>query len=631
MLQNNSAKYFRYDINALRAIAIIGVLLYHYKVELFSGGFTGVDVFFVISGYLMSRVVIGQIDKGTFSFNEYFERRLHRIVPALLFLVAVLTVVCFFFYLPDDYKASLKNAASSILFLSNIFYWYNSPSYFDASADTNMFLHTWSLSVEWQFYLVYPFVLLLFNKIFKSKRTFKIVFIALTIFVFVMSVIVSNYNSSASFYLLPTRSWEMLFGGIAFFAEGKLRGAVLTKIIAIVGYLLILASFFALKESLLWPGFYTLIPVAGAFLVIIANYNDFKIVRNNSLQFIGKISYSLYLWHWPVYVVAQYYGIGTGFAAVLGYCLLSVVLGYTSYRCVETLQFSGKRTIATIAAGLLIGVFSIQYFNSNRIMYSNKTLAIAANSGIKRKPFFSQYRKDTCFVESMASYKKNTCLCFEGGKKNILLIGDSHLAQLSQSLREEFKDVNFLQATATGTLPTVKSYYNKKKNLRVLMDYVFYEFIPKNAGKIDGVIISGNWAGQSVVDKQAILHGLKETTAYLKRYKIKAIVIGQTERYTVPYPVIAARSYEYGIDNNQFYLDDYAISLNNFLSPNLKGSYVDLINTSSFPALSAKNQTYMRDKDHLTKYGADLLVQKIKQDSIAKAFFENTKKPFEKK
>ena len=624
-------KYFRYDINALRAIAIIGVLLYHYEVELFSGGFVGVDVFFVISGYLMSRVVIGQIDKGTFSFNEYFERRLHRIVPALLFLIAVLTVVCFFFYLPDDYKANLKNAASSIVFLSNIFYWHNSPSYFDASADSNMFLHTWSLSVEWQFYLIYPFVLLLFNKIFKSKRTFKIAFIALTIFMFVMSVMVSNYNSSASFYMLPTRSWGMLFGGIAFFAEGKLRRAILTKIIAIIGYILILISFYALKESILWPGFYTLIPVAGTFLVIIANYNNFNIVRYNSLQFIGKISYSLYLWHWPVYVLAAYFGLGTGFTAVVCYCLLSVVLGYTSYRCVETLQFTGKRTIAFIVIRLFIGVFAIQYFNSNRIMYSNKTLAIAANSGIKRKPFFTQYRKDTCFVESMASYKKNTCLCFEGGKKNILLIGDSHLAQLSQSLQEEFKDVNFLQATAPATLPTLRSYYAKKTNVRQLMDFIYYDFIPKNAAKIDGVIISGNWAGQRKVEKDSVLDGIERVIAYLKRYKIKTIVIGQTERYTVPYPVIAARGYQYGIDNNQFYLDDYTISLNNFLSPNLKGTYIDVINTNRFPPLSAKNQTCMRDKDHLTKYGADLLVQKIKQNSIAKAFFENTKKPFEKK
>ncbi|RYD84417.1 MAG: acyltransferase, partial [Sphingobacteriales bacterium] len=155
-MQHNTTKpNFRYDINGLRAIAIIGVLLYHYKLYEFEGGFSGVDVFFVISGYLMSRVVIGQIGRGTFAFGEYFERRLHRIVPALLALVLGVAAVCFFIYLPSDYTPVLDNGAASILFYSNIHYYINTPSYFAASTDSNMFLHTWSLSVEWQFYMIY--------------------------------------------------------------------------------------------------------------------------------------------------------------------------------------------------------------------------------------------------------------------------------------------------------------------------------------------------------------------------------------------------------------------------------------------------------------------------------------------
>jgi len=617
---------FRFDINALRAIAILGVLLYHFKVPLFNGGFAGVDVFFVISGYLMSRIIIVQIDRGSFSFTTYFEKRLYRIVPALLFLVAVVLLICFFLYLPYDYKANLHNAESSIVFLSNIYYWYNTPSYFDASADTNLFLHTWSLSVEWQFYLVYPLILLLFKKIFKTVKVFKSVFLLLTFILFVISIAVSHYyNSSFSFYMLPTRAWEMLLGGVAFFADDKIKDVLWQKILAITGYLLILISFFTLDELVLWPGFYTLVPAAGAFAVIIAKYNNFSVIRQQGLQFIGRISYSLYLWHWPVYVVAQYYGLGTGTIAVGFYSALSIAFGYMSYKYIEPLQFKRKRAVVACAIVLLVGVFTADYYDANRFIYNNKTLLIANNVGIKQKPFYKQYRKDTCFVESMRVFKNEPCLCFAEGKKNILIIGDSHLAQLAQSLQEGFEgeNIHFLQATAPGTLPTLKSYYNKKNNLRELMDYIYHDFIPKNADRIDGVVISGNWAGQSLVAQDSLLRSIKDAVAYLNRYHINVVVIGQTERYSVPYPTIAARSYQYKSYNQAFYLDRHTMLLNAYLKHNLTGVYINVLNNYSVPPLSGKNGTYMRDKDHVTKYGADLLVAKIKKDAIWKQFVRN--------
>ncbi len=628
MLKTSVKPSFRYDVNALRAIAIAGVLLYHFKVKLFAGGFAGVDVFFVISGYLMSRVVIVQIDKGIFSFTEYFRRRLHRIVPALLVLVFVVSLVCFFAYLPNDYNVNLQNGSSALLFLSNLFYWYNTPSYFDASADTNLFLHTWSLSVEWQFYIVYPFVLLLFHKIFKHKHLYKLAFIMLTLLLFITAVIVSNCYASFSFYMLPTRSWEMLIGGVAFFADGWLNNIVWKKTIAIAGYILILFSFFALNESLLWPGIYTLIPVTGTFLVIIANYNNSAVLGLSSIQFIGNISYSLYLWHWPVYVISQYYGFGTGITAVVVYAVISITLGYLSYKYIEVRQFSGKRHIIIAMASLFAVVLSTQYFNANRVIYDAKTLTIANNYGIKLKPFYNQYRKDTCFVDTFNKFNENECLCFKQGKKNILLIGDSHLAQLSLSLREGFaaNNIHFLQATSPATLPTTKSYYKKRNNVRELMDYVYRDFIPNNSHRIDGILLSGNWAGQGMVDRGAIIKGIREAIAYCGSYGIPVAVIGQTERYTVPYPVIAARSNQYKSHNTAFYLDMHTIDLNRYLSNNLRGSYIDILNQDKFPPLSPKNVTYMRDKDHVTKYGADIIVAKIKRDSVWHKFYDSLEK-----
>ena len=614
-------KSFRYDINSLRAIAIIGVLLFHYKVPAFTGGFAGVDVFFVISGYLMSRVVIGRIDKGTFSYSDYFERRLHRIVPALLFLAVTLTIACFFFYFPVDYTLLSRNAAASIAFVSNIVYCSKVSSYFAPSADGNMFLHTWSLSVEWQFYLIYPLVLLLMHR-FLSKRLFKPVFIVLTLLLFVLAIAIYKYSAGYAFYLLPARAWEMLFGGLAFFAEARFASFRFKRAAALAGYTMILLSFYFYDEFLPWPGFYTLLPVVGTFLIIVANYNSFAVIRHGSMQFIGKISYSLYLWHWPVYVIAQYYGLGTGFVAVAAYCVLAVFLGYLSFRYIESITYRRKRFVifAMVIAGS--GAYALSYFNANALLFDKKTQAIAAYT-VGGTKFFDQYKKGSCFVETYKLYKKEQCLCIEPGKRNILLIGDSHMAQLAQSLDEGFAgtDIHFLQATATATLPTVTSYYNKKNNIRPLMDYVYNDFIPKNVGKIDGVIITGNWAGQRLVDRNGILHGINESVKYLKKYNIPVIIVGQTERYTVPYPVIAARASQYGTSNNDFYLDGHTNDTDAYLANHLKGSYIEVLNRDNFPPLSKKNEPYMRDKDHVTKYGADLLVQRIKQDSVTKDFF----------
>jgi peptidoglycan/LPS O-acetylase OafA/YrhL len=609
---------FRYDINGLRAIAILGVLLFHYKVPGLEGGFAGVDAFFVISGYLMSRTVMGQLAKGTFSFMEYFTRRLQRIVPALLFMVAVVCGVCFFIYFPSDYKAVLNNGSASVLFLSNIYYWYNAPSYFDPSTDTNMFLHTWSLGAEWQFYLVYPFVLMLLGRL-KNTLAYRSVFTGLVAISFILVLIVWQYDGSAAFYLLPTRAWEMMAGGLAFFAEGRIKNIWAQRGTAITGYLMVLGGFFIFDEQLPWPGFFTLVPVVGTMLIISAGYNNFKVIRVGAFQFIGKISYSLYLWHWPVFVVAQYYGLDTGWKMVFAYCAVSGVLAYLSYCYIESITFEKKRHIHFGAAVLFTVVFALGYFNANRALFSKEALQIAEYK-IKPVPFRKQFLRNTCFVEKMAYFKKDTCLCLSDTKPNILLIGDSHAAQFSQSLREQYTGLHFIQATAPATLPTLTSYYNKSNNVRPLMDYMFGEFIPQNAEKIDGVVLTGNWAGQRLVQPADVLKGINEVLAYFKKYHIPVVVIGQTERYTVPYPVVLARNYQYGTNNTAFYLEPYTKEIDAYLAQRLKGNYVPIMNRKTTTSLSGGGDPYMRDKDHFTKFGADLAVQWMDGNNVWQRF-----------
>jgi peptidoglycan/LPS O-acetylase OafA/YrhL len=609
---------FRYDINGLRAIAILGVLLFHYKVSGFEGGFAGVDAFFVISGYLMSRTVMGQVAKGSFRFTDYFARRLQRIVPALLFMIAVVCGACFFFYFPNDYKAVLSNGSASVLFMSNIYYWLNAPSYFDPSTDANMFLHTWSLSAEWQFYLVYPFVLLLLGRL-KKQVAYRGVFIVLVCLSFALALVVWQLDGSAAFYLLPTRAWEMMAGGLAFFAEGRMKNIWVQRSTAITGYLMVLMSFFAFDEQLPWPGVYTLVPVLGTLLIIVANYNNFSFIRLGVFQFMGKISYSLYLWHWPVFVIAQYYGLGTGWKMAVAYSAVSGILAYGSYRYIEGITFAKKRHIHFGAAALFIVFFCLGYFNANRRFFNTQALQLAEYK-IQPVPFRKQFLRNTCFVEKMAYFKKDSCLCFDGIKPNILLIGDSHMAQFSQSLRQQFANLNFLQATAPATLPTLTRYYDKKNNVRLLMDYMYGNFIPENAGKIDGVVLTANWAGQRLVEPDDVLKGINEALDYFKKYNIPVVVIGQTERYTVPYPLVLARNSQYGYDNSGFYTEPYTQQIDVLLRHRLKGRYVEMMGRQGVQVLSKQGEPYMRDKDHFTKFGADQAVEWISKDAVWQGF-----------
>ncbi|WP_430438170.1 acyltransferase family protein [Pontibacter chitinilyticus] len=619
---------FRYDINALRAVAILGVLLFHYKVPFFQGGYAGVDVFFVISGYLMTRIIARSIDRKDFSFRHYITKRLQRIAPALLCLVTVLTLAGFFLYLPQEYSLNGQNAAASVLFLSNILYWQHS-GYFDPSSDMNILLHTWSLSVEWQFYLLYPGALLLLGKVFRKRLSYLLCFAGVTVLIATLSFILAETNPTASFYLFPTRSWEMLCGGIAFFAEGHIRGYRWRRAVAVAGYAAIACSFVFLDTAMPWPGPFTLLPVVATFLVILADCGDLRPVRLGAVQYIGRISYSLYLWHWPVFVLAQYFGLVAGPWAVASLTLASLALGHLSYRYVETRRLAGSGTLVAAMVALFAGTAGLAYFKANQLLYKDKTIAIEGYLSEHGRELGAQYWRDTCHVSNMEDFDKGRCLCIEEGKENILLLGDSHMGQLSRSLRErlESKGVHLLQATASGTFPTLRAHEGEEAMVRPLMDYMFRQFIPRHASDIDGVLLTASWAGKKDIPRDSILSGLRETLAYFRQHHIEALVVGQTDRYTIPYATVAARDFEYGRSTGHRFRDAYAAELDKYLSRHLGPVYIRVFNSGSAPRLSPRGVPYMADNHHVTPYGADLIVSRILASPEARDFLDLSDKP----
>ena len=603
---------FRHDINALRALAVVSVLFYHFNVPFFDGGFSGVDVFYVISGYLMTKIILEGLNRDQFSLLTFYKKRVQRIVPALTFLVVVVLACCFFTYMPDDYQEVARNGSFSLLFISNIAYSFVG-SYFGNSADNNIFLHTWSLSVEWQFYLLLPLVLLYCNRYLKNdrKKYFNLCLIAIVV-IFAGTLVVTRYRPNMSFYMLPTRSWEMLAGGLAFLTQVNLSSRA-RKMLSLLGFVVLLTGMIFLHKSMKWPGLYTLIPVFATYLIIICKVSDFKLIRTPVVQFFGKISYSLYLWHWPVFVIGNYLGAtSTPLNAFYG-ILLSILLGYLSYRYIETISISKNRYILATTGSFAAIAFIASLNYLNPVVFKKDTVIIADYEAINKSKHQKQFEVDSCFIRSVSTglntYSKQKCLPFQKGRKNVLLLGDSHAAQFHQALKAHFaaKGINLGHASAASCLPLKTKEGPGPGNCEELLNFIYDEMLPNHAGDIESVILSANWV-DNPHGKEQLLEDLKGTIAYLDKLGIKSIVLGQTETYKIDYSTIAAREHEYGIQTSENYLDRETQEINSYLKAGLKHKYIDLFRLSYFKKVSPDHIPYMFDQNHLTTYGVQQLL-----------------------
>ncbi|MFT6212948.1 MAG: peptidoglycan/LPS O-acetylase OafA/YrhL, partial [Alphaproteobacteria bacterium] len=321
---------FRKDINGLRAIAVIAVVLFHFNASWISGGFAGVDVFFVISGFLMTGIIFRGIEQGNFSILKFYVARANRIIPALAALCLALFIWGWFYLTPYDYKALGKHIASSMFFLSNIAYW-KEAGYFDAASHEKWLLHSWSLSAEWQFYIIYPLILVGIRK-FMSVKALKLMVLLGVILGFMLCVVVTYKAPNPAYYLLPTRAWEMMIGGVAYlypFAIAEKR----KKFLEWSGLLLIIASYFLISKENPWPGYLAFFPVLGSFFIIQAGRNNSFVTGNFIFQKLGAWSYSIYLWHWPLVVAIYYFSLNDVFIYIG--IALSILLGFLSNRYIE--------------------------------------------------------------------------------------------------------------------------------------------------------------------------------------------------------------------------------------------------------------------------------------------------------
>ncbi len=369
---------YRTEIDGLRAIAVIPVVFYHAEFFLFKGGFVGVDVFFVISGYLITSLILKEIQNKSFSLSNFYIRRIRRILPALFFVVITTSILSFIFLTRTELGNYFRSVIATNFFYSNFFFWKTVP-YFEAEAKLEPLLHTWSLSIEEQFYILFPIFLIFVYKFFRDKIyiSFLIIFFSSLAFCHWAAI---NTSGVLNFYFSPSRAWELCLGCIAAYIYLKKNKKYVNfkynNLLSFFGIFLILFSIFFFNDEILYPSLYTLIPTLGTFLIILYSEKSFlKIILSNRIVvFVGLISFSFYLWHQPLLVFGKIYfeNFNTQIKFIL--ICISLLLSYLTWQFVEK-KFRNKDIVSskliinlTILILIILFLFSflnIKIFNSS--------------------------------------------------------------------------------------------------------------------------------------------------------------------------------------------------------------------------------------------------------------------------
>ncbi len=429
----NGARY-RPEIDGLRALAILPVVLFHYGIGPFRGGFVGVDVFFVISGYLITALIHGEMQDGRFSVAKFYERRIRRIFPALFAMLAVVSVAAGFILFPYDLVRYAKSLLATAAFASNFEFW-NEAGYFDVAGADKPLLHLWSIAVEEQFYLLFPLVLLLFRR--SSIAVLLAVVGAIFVASFALGIWGVVHAPSATFYLLPARAWELMLGALlALGAIPPLANRVVAEMVAGLGVLLIGVAVVAFNADMPFPGPAAFVPCAGAALIVYATSANSTWTGNalslRPVVFVGLISYSLYLWHWPVFVLAHYLAfrnlttvesaglVALSFAlAVLSWQFVEKPFRARSFRVSRRTLLAGA--VAAMAATAACATFAVSADGFPERLRPDIRAILAEEND-------HEPRIDRCFGLSAQDLRENR-LCRIGSgtiEPTYILWGDSH-------------------------------------------------------------------------------------------------------------------------------------------------------------------------------------------------------------
>lgn len=462
-------KQYRIELDGLRAIAVIAVILFHLGLGC-PGGFVGVDVFFVISGFLITGIIQRDIQNKTFSLKEFWERRIRRIFPALCTVIITTLIIGSCFLLPNELEELGKSSVAQALLVANVFFW-RDTGYFAGDAELKSLLHTWSLAVEEQFYLIFPFFLLTLKRLSNCKV---LIFMStLTLISFLLSVYGTITHPSASFFLLPTRSWELLFGCMLSLIPLQLSNQRRwDSLIGSIGVAAVVLPIFIYDKKIPFPGIAAVPPVFGTALIIYATTNSpniwiKKLLSIRPLTFIGLISYSLYLWHWPTIVFIRMYFGKFQIEQIVLSSIITFFLSILLWRLIETpfrkdqFQLRGTKTWAfafSVNLALIITSGVILLTRGLPFRFPNYSFTLADNT----KWNGSEFAFNHLVIEDLPTLgvaEKNNHLDF-------IVWGDSHGMVLSDAISPIASDFDLNGKAIVNTsflpVPNIDLIINKK-------------------------------------------------------------------------------------------------------------------------------------------------------------------------
>lgn len=500
---------YRREIDGLRALAVLPVIFFHAGFETFSGGFVGVDVFFVISGYLITSIILSELEQGKFSIINFYERRCRRIFPALLLVMLFCIPFAWSWFLPSDMKDFSQSLVAASIFSSNILFWHES-GYFDTAAELKPLLHTWSLAVEEQYYVFFPLFMIFFFK--KGRRWILITLGIIFATSLAIAQISANANPAAAFYLLPTRGWELITGAfIAFYLSKDNRknsGKLTSEAAGYFGVALIFYAVLAFSKATPFPGFHALIPTSGAALIILFATQKTtvgRILGNKVFMGIGLISYSAYLWHQPLFVFARHKSLtepSHNFFLLLS--ALAFILAYLSWKFVEA-PLRNNSKIKNPSFFLITSISIIFFIIFGMIGHINHGFQFRINSGILSKtPDMTVFdaQVSNCW-NSIERSPTTSSSCTLGKITSPLifgLLGDSHagsfLHELNQeAIRHNYSGRNFSYLSC----PPLNSAKSAKQNPEELTCFNlrknFFKTLNASPSSLPDVfIISSRWS-----------------------------------------------------------------------------------------------------------------------------------------
>ncbi len=609
---------YREDIDWLRAIAVLAVVAFHFEAPAVFGGFVGVDIFFVISGYLITGIIQSEVKSGTFSFAQFYERRVRRLLPALYAMVALTAIPSFHYLLTPERQEFFRSVAAVVTFTSNFFFWFQT-GYFDHAAVEKPLLHTWSLAVEEQFYLALPLLLWALLRLVRKAR------VALPVALGAMTLV--------SFVMSPPRAWEFLVGGlIAIEGFPVLRDALAQQAARGIALVLIAIPIFSLRQGPGFPGFNALLPCIGAAAFIWSGIGVPTLKRGahsplNVARFFGQISYSLYLWHWPLFTFARFSknSLVLDPQDKIALFVLTVAISYLSWRFVEQPLRSGRlaptRRDAFRVAGLATVVLLVA--SAGGIVLS-RTSSDADRVALRLESYNTYnyqplYRFGSCFAP-VGGALNDACLALEPDKPNALLWGDSLAAHYFHGLRKaaDAQAVNMMQATQPACMPTFNAEAQGNASCRSFatqMDAFF------GGRKPDLIILSADWLEYARPPRfDGMIADVRQTILKLNGLGTPVVLLGPAVQFKARLPSMLMRAHLRHVDADpkEFVLPDIFIldqKMKAALPAHEKFSYISVVDaicpSRQCPLTIEGGIPLSWDHAHLTAEGSAYVIDRL--------------------